>query len=247
MAADEQMTLSERRKYLSLVQKSYRAADRTDRRQLLNTMVEVTGLNRKSLIRLMASDLTRRPRQRQRGQEYGLELDRALRVIAESYDYICAERLTPSLLAMAEHLAKHGELHLTELLREQLASISESTVYRRLARLRQDAPRRTRRPPRPTSGLAGSIPMRMIAWDERQPGHFEVDLVHHSGPSATGEYVHTLQTRTCGVGRCDRRGHGLERAGGGAGPQLPGHGRRLPPLPGAPAVWCAGIAPGQRQ
>jgi len=35
--------------------------------------------------------------------------------------------------------------------------------------------------------------MRRIPWDEQSPGHFEVDLVHHSGPSAQGEYVHTLQ------------------------------------------------------
>jgi hypothetical protein len=204
MATDEKMTLSERRKYLRLVQQSYRAADRTGRRVLLDTMAHVTGLARKSLIRLMASPLTRQPRRRQRGPQYGLELDRALQVIAESYDHICAERLTPSLLAMAEHLAKHGELQLTELLREQLASISESTVYRRLARLRQDAPRRTRRPSRPTLGLARSIPMRMIAWDERQPGHFEVDLVHHSGPSATGEYVHTLQMIDVATGWSER-------------------------------------------
>jgi hypothetical protein len=26
-----------------------------------------------------------------------------------------------------------------------------------------------------------------------EPGHFEVDLVHHGGPSSSGEYVHTLQ------------------------------------------------------
>jgi hypothetical protein len=35
--------------------------------------------------------------------------------------------------------------------------------------------------------------MRRIPWDEKEPGHFEVDLVHHCGVSASGEYVHTLQ------------------------------------------------------
>ena len=35
--------------------------------------------------------------------------------------------------------------------------------------------------------------MKRIPWDEAEPGHFEVDLVHHCGPSASGEYVHTLQ------------------------------------------------------
>ncbi len=73
-------------------------------------MVEVTGLHRKSLIRLMRSDLKRKPRQRQRGRTYGSDVDDALRVIAESMDYICAERLRPNLVWLAEHLGFHGEL-----------------------------------------------------------------------------------------------------------------------------------------
>jgi len=204
MATDDEMTLAERRKYLHLMQKSYQTTDRAGRGRLLDTMESVTGLDRKSLIRLMAGDLTRRPRRRQRGQEYGLELDRALRVIAESHNYICAERLTPNLVALAEQLARHGELQLTEQLRQQLARISEATVYRRLDRLLQDQPRRTRRPPRPTFPLARAIPMRPIAWDEKQPGHFEVDLVHQSGPNASGEYVHTLQMIDVATGWSER-------------------------------------------
>jgi hypothetical protein len=35
--------------------------------------------------------------------------------------------------------------------------------------------------------------MATIAWNEREPGHFEVDLVHHCGLCATGQFVHTLQ------------------------------------------------------
>ena len=35
--------------------------------------------------------------------------------------------------------------------------------------------------------------MRRIEWDEAEPGHFEVDLVHHCGASSEGQYIHTLQ------------------------------------------------------
>lgn len=38
-----------------------------------------------------------------------------------------------------------------------------------------------------------AVPVRRIRWDEPQPGHFEVDLVHHCGISSDGQYVHTLQ------------------------------------------------------
>jgi len=43
------------------------------------------------------------------------------------------------------------------------------------------------------STLSADIPIHRIPWDEPSPGHFEVDLVHHSGRSTNGDYVHTLQ------------------------------------------------------
>jgi hypothetical protein len=46
--------------------------------------------------------------------------------------------------------------------------------------------------------------MRRIAWDEAEPGHFEVDLVHHSGPVTEGEYVHTLQLVDVATGWSER-------------------------------------------
>jgi hypothetical protein len=156
-------------------------------------METVTELHRKSLIRLMNSSLVRRPRRRQRGRTYGPEVDDALRVIAESTDYICAERLTPSLTWLAEHLAVHGELRTSPQLMAQLGRISVSTVERILARIRQDEPRLPRKAPRRTNNLLRDVPMKRIPWHEQEPGHFEVDLVHHCGPSASGEYVCTIQ------------------------------------------------------
>lgn len=78
-----------------------------------------------------------------RMQKRYLQADRddALRVIAESFDYVCAERLTPNLVWMVEHLATHDEIVLTPHLREKLARISLSTVRRRLKRINQDQPR----------------------------------------------------------------------------------------------------------
>ena len=88
----------------------YVQAYRSERSQLLDEMEEVTELHRKSLIRLMTEVPDRKPRQRQRGRTYGHEVDDALRVIAETLDYICAERLTPGLVPTARLLIEHGEL-----------------------------------------------------------------------------------------------------------------------------------------
>ncbi len=204
MSIDDQMTVDERRKYLRKMQKRYRKASRCERSRLLDEMEAVLGQHRKSLIRHMNGSLERKPRRRQRGRTYGPDVDDALRVIAESTDYICAERLTPSLPWLAKHLASHGELRSTPHLLEQLQCISVSTVKRIMARILQDVPRLPRKGPRRANRLTRDIPMKRIPWDEKEPGHFETDLVHHCGPSASGEYVCTTQLVDVATGWSER-------------------------------------------
>jgi hypothetical protein len=194
MQDDTQMTITERRKYIGLMRALYLLADRSGRGHLLDELELITGMHRKSLLRwLHTSDLARRPRAQQRGKTYGHRVDDAIRLIWESLDYICAERLTPALGPTAQLLAQHGELLLTDELLVQLATISIASVQRRLTRFTLDTPRRPRNGPEPANRVARSIPMRTIAWDETAPGHFAVDLVHHGGPEPCGDYVHTRQ------------------------------------------------------
>src|SRR5512136_830179 len=193
MSIEDKMTIDERRKYLRKMQERYLRADGTGRGHLLDEMEAVTGLHRKSLIRLMKGNLTRKPRGRQRGRVYGPEVDDALRVIAESTDYICAERLTPNLTWLAEHLAAHGELTISSQLLERVDRISVSSVERILTRIRQDEPRLARQGPKQRNRLLRDVPMTRIPWQEQEPGHLEVDLVCHCGPTASGEYMHTIQ------------------------------------------------------
>jgi hypothetical protein len=201
----ERMTVDERRKCLKRMQGRYLAATREERGRLLDDLATLTGLHRYSLVRLLRGpSLERRPRRRQRGRAYGAAVDDALRVIWESLDYVCAERLTPALVATAEQLARHGELAVTPALLAQLGRISVATVQRRLTRLAQDTPRLPRRGPERASRVARAIPMQRIPWDIAEPGHFEVDLVHHSGPSAHGDYVHTLQMVDVATGWSER-------------------------------------------
>jgi hypothetical protein len=205
MSTEEKMTIDERRKYLRKMQKRYRKADRKEKGWLLDEMEAVTELHRKHLIALLRGDLKRKRRRRQRGQSYGPEVDDALRVICESFDYICGERLTPNLVWMAQHLAQHGELETSEELLVKLERISVSTVKRILRRIRQDTPRLPRKGPRRANRRLRDIPMGRIPWDTVTPGHFEVDLVHHSGPTTSGEYVCTLQLIDIATGWSERR------------------------------------------
>jgi hypothetical protein len=78
----------------------YIKASRSEKGRLLDEMEAVTGLDRKTVIRLMQSNLECKRRSRERGERYGPRVDDALRVIDESFDGICAERLSPNLVVI---------------------------------------------------------------------------------------------------------------------------------------------------
>jgi hypothetical protein len=204
MPAEDKMTINERRKYLMRMRLRYVQANRTERSRLLDEMQAVTELHRKSLVRLMKGELGRKVRQRQRGRTYACEVDDAIRVLAETLDYICAERLTPSLLPTARLLIEHGELAVSARVLELLGQISVRTVKRILRRIRQDERRLPRRGPERALQILRQVPAQRIAWDIAEPGHCEVDLVHHCGPSASGDYLHSLQMTDVATGWSER-------------------------------------------
>lgn len=191
MTTEEKMSLEERYQYLRRMQSRYRHATRTEKTVLLDEMAIHTGLHRKALIRRLNSALTRHPRGRERDKTYGPEVDAALAVIWEASDYVCPERLHPQLMSLAELLADHEELHLSPYLRTQLAAISFSSVRRHLPPL--PLAHRRRKPAVAPNRHQQAIPAYRIPRDIAEPGHLELDLVHHCGDKAEGEYVYTLQ------------------------------------------------------
>jgi hypothetical protein len=204
MPTQERMTIEERFKYLRLARTHYEKANRKERSQLLDEMERITGLDRKTIIRRMNGILVRKTRTQQRGRVYGADIEAALKVIAESEDYITAERLAPNLRWLAEHLVRHGELHCSASVLEQLDHISISTVARILKRVHKDRPHLPRKGPTQANRCTRNVPMCRLPWNETVPGHFETDLVHHSGRSSEGEYIHTLQMVDVATGWSER-------------------------------------------
>ncbi len=183
----------------------YRKAKRKERSQLLSEMEQVSKLHRKHLIRLLNGEsLERQKRSTWRSRTYGLEVERVVLRVWESLDYICAERLTPSLVRIAKHLASFGSLILTAEVESQLATISGATVQRMLRKNRARKARLPRTGPHRANQVTKGVPMGRIGWNTKEPGHFETDLVHHGGESAAGEYGHTLQLIDVATGWSER-------------------------------------------
>lgn len=219
MPTEDQMTVNERRKYLKLMKPRYQKASRSEQSDLLTEMEQVTGLHRKSLLRLLhAQTLERKKRSKGRGRTYGLAVEQVILVVWESLDYVCAERLTPVLLTTAEHLARFGSVHLTPEVKEHLTQISEATVTRLLRKHRSRKQRLPQKGPERANQVRKPVPMKRIPWETSAPGHFEVDLVHHGGESSEGTYAHTLQMVDVATGWSERvvvlgRGHQAMEAG----------------------------------
>ncbi len=194
MSLEEPMTIDERRKYLHKMQPYYRRAGRAERSRLLTEMEQVTGLHRKSLIRLLSGDLRRKRRTHQRGPSYTPETQSAIRLCAEALDFPCAERLKPMLSAIAQHLARHGRLALTPEIAQQLEQVSVSTIRRIVGPVRQQPTRlaSSRRPPRQRSAVSRAVPVSTISAQVATPGYLEGDTVFHNGGVSKGLFAYSL-------------------------------------------------------
>lgn len=72
MPTEDEMTVSERRKYLKRMKPLYIKAERTEQSRMLTEMEQVTGLHRKSLLRLLhAPTLERKKREKEEGAPMG--------------------------------------------------------------------------------------------------------------------------------------------------------------------------------
>lgn len=102
-------------------------------------MEQVTGLHRKSVLRLLhAPNLERKKREKGRGRTYGQALDQVILVVWESLvDYICAERLKPALLCTARHLPRFGSMQLTCGVEEQLGHQRSHRLFQPVLHLQE--------------------------------------------------------------------------------------------------------------
>jgi hypothetical protein len=193
--ATEKMSVKERRKFLLVQQERYLNASRSAKSAMLDAMETDTSLHRKHLIRLMNSeDIRPRKRNRERSCVYGPDVYHAVRLVADTLDWIGADRVQPCLADMAQRLERFGHLTLTPALLSQLQMVSTSTVRRIMKRIGRppDTLPQVRRGRRADSVVQAMVPVGVIPWHEPEPGHFEADLVYHTANGLDGPFVCSL-------------------------------------------------------
>jgi hypothetical protein len=184
--------LTTRRELTATIIQRYRAADRADKKLILDEFTKVTGYHRKHAIRVLTAQEGRRERPVAR-RIYQEAVKEALIVLWEASDRICGKRLKALLPLLLEAMERHGHLQLEDGVRTQLLAMSAATIDRQLRAVREKACGGRKRRTAGINRVSKLVPVRTFAdWGGVGPGYLEVDLVVHCGTRTVGSYVHTL-------------------------------------------------------
>ena len=210
----EGFTMARRSKqeYLRSIYDRYQHAPRAQKGTMLEEFCKVCGYNRKYAIWLLnqiaalargnctqtgCTSLSYIQSPSGNGKDFGI-----LAKVWEASGYLCSQRLKAALVHWLPWIRQHFEL--TQPLEDQLLAISARQMDRRLRETKHIVKRRLYGTTRPGSLLKQMIPIKTDHWDVNRPGYLEIDLVSHSGASAVGEFVHSLDCvdiATCWVER----------------------------------------------
>lgn len=185
------MSPEARRELLVSVYGRYRKAGRHEKALILNGLCAATGYHRKYVIHLLSHppEPKRRAR-RQRRVRYGQEVIRVLSKIWEAAGYPWSVRLK-ALLPLWLPWARR-RLKISPAIEQQLLAMSPRTMDRRLGSFKRRLGHKLYGRTKPGSLLKHHIPLQTSSWAETRPGFMEIDLVSHSGNSASGEFLHSL-------------------------------------------------------
>ena len=179
--------------YLRAIYGRYRTAARKAKKVILNEFCANTDYHRKYAIRLLNGPRPeKRPQQRRgkRGLSYSRETLAVLTEIWEAAGYPWSVRLKALLPQWMPWIRRRFALR-PEIAR-QLLAISPRQMDRRLAAQKSRRQRSIYGRTKPGYLLKHHIPVKTDRWDVDTPGFTEVDLVSHSGNSASGDFAHTL-------------------------------------------------------
>ena len=175
--------------------KEYLRGTKERKGEILDHVVDVIGIHRKAAIRrfrkLQLKDGSL-PEQRGRPTYYTKDVDAALYTVWEAANQPCGELLCPLIEAYVSVLKRdvmwtHGDEATGKLL-----AMSEHTVRRRTAHLREKYGIHKGMSSTKPSHLKSIIPIFKGPWHGLPPGNGQLDTVAHCGSSLTGDFIYTL-------------------------------------------------------
>jgi hypothetical protein len=175
--------------------KEYLQASTKRKGEIIKAVVEVTRMHRKSVIRrfkvLQLKD-SRLPEGRGRPTYFTKDVDAALYTIWNIANQPCGELLYPSMAEYVTILKRDRVWMHSDEATGKLLAMSEHTVRRRTANLRQKHGITRGLSTTKPSQLKTIIPIFKGPWKDLSPGNGQLDTVAHCGSTLSGDYVFSL-------------------------------------------------------
>ena len=203
------LTMQEKKSLTRVTSERYQRADKKGKTTILDGFVKDTGYNRKYALHILANwgktttvflsgkkvRLKASPDKRRKGGGrkpiYTGEFITVLRRIWIFFYYKCGKIFAPLIREQMKWLKLHFPM--SEEVSELLLKVSPATIDRCLKEDKKKLALKGKRGTKPGKLLKKQIPVRTYYTDEeKKPGFFETDTVHHCGPSESGEYCLTL-------------------------------------------------------
>lgn len=201
------MSGASRRDYLPRIYPRYQQASGAEKQRILDEFCTNCDYHRKSAIRVLNGPfpVAKRAGKRQRRRDviYGLRVISILKVVWEAADYPWSVRLRALLPEWMPWIRRR--FRLTPEIERQLLQISPRSIDYRLRPEKRKLRRRLYGRTRPGTLLKHHIPVKTDHWDVKAPGFTEIDLVSHSGNSASGDFCYSLNVTDIHTGWTETR------------------------------------------
>jgi len=186
------MNLEFKMKYLKNIYQRYHKAIRKVKKQILDEFCTVCNYNRKYAIWLLNNPLKEKKIKSTRKGNfiYSQEIISILEAIWEASGFLWSQRLKAALPLWIPWVKQ--KFNITPEIEKQLLSISPAQIDRRLKNKKNRAKKKIYGTTRPGTLLKHQIQVKTDNWDVTVPGFLEIDLVSHSGSSADGDFILSL-------------------------------------------------------
>jgi hypothetical protein len=189
-----QMSRRAKSEYFKVIYWRYRRASKSEKHKMLDEFCRNCRYNRKYAIRKLKGPppmgKPKLARRRPRGWTYTPQVLGVIREVWEAAGYPWSVRLQALVRLWLPWI--RFRYHLTPDQEAQLLAISPRQVDRRLQHVKRQVAKRIYGRTKPGTLLKHQIPIRTEPWDVKGPGWVEIDLVSHSGNSADGQFLYSL-------------------------------------------------------